>query len=120
MNNQKKIGIWMDAHHATIAVNEEGSKLFTVLAHVKGSFGSHNSNEKNAHNHEKTLQGQFFKEITTHMQNAEIVHVTGTGDTQEQFMHYLAETPQFKNTKTSESTSNKMSEEKLMEYFEKR
>ncbi len=30
------------------------------------------------------------------MQNAEEVHVTGTGTSQEQFTHYMAGTPQFK------------------------
>jgi hypothetical protein len=31
-------------------------------------------------------------------------------------MHYLADSAQFKNTKTEESTSLKMSDEKLIEY----
>ncbi len=53
------------------------------------------------------------------MQNAEAVHVTGTGKVQEQFIKFLADTPQFKNTKTSDSTSNKMSDEKLVEFLEK-
>jgi hypothetical protein len=51
------------------------------------------------------------------MQNAEEVHLTGTGTAQEQFMYYMAETLQFKNTITKESTSNKMSDEKLAEYI---
>ncbi len=120
MSNQKKFGVWMDSRHATIATVEgDHSKAFVLVAHVKGEDGSHNSSEKNANNEVQALQRKFFKEITTHMQNAEVVHVTGTGDAQEQFIHFLADTPQFKNTKTSESTSNKMSEEQLMEYFEK-
>jgi ribosomal protein L13 len=51
------------------------------------------------------------------MQNAEEVHITGTGTSQEQFMRYMEETPQFKNTVTKESTSNKMSDEKLATYI---
>ena len=51
------------------------------------------------------------------MQNAEEVHLTGTGTAQEQLMHYMAETPQFKNTITRESTSNKMSNENLVEFI---
>ena len=47
------------------------------------------------------------------MQNAEEVHLTGTGTSQEQLMHYMADTPQFKNTVSNESTSNKMSDEIL-------
>ncbi len=44
------------------------------------------------------------------------VHVTGTGDAQERFINYLAETPQYKNAVTKDSTSNRMSEEKLIDY----
>ena len=51
------------------------------------------------------------------MQNAEKVHLTGTGTSQEQLMHYMSETPQFKNSITSESTSNKMSDENLAAYI---
>jgi len=36
---------------------------------------------------------------------------------QEQFIHYLADTAQFKNTRTDESTTNKMSEDKLVEFM---
>ena len=50
------------------------------------------------------------------MQNAEEVHLTGTG-TSPQLMRYKKETPQFKNTITTESTSNKMSDEKLVEFI---
>lgn len=108
----------MDSHHATVVGNEntEGETL-TVVAHVKGEIIAPNSNEKNAHNHEKTVQAKFFKEIASHITNATHLHVTGTGQAQEQFIHYLADTPQFKNCKTAESTSNKMSDEKLVEYI---
>ena len=119
MSNQKQFGVWMDNHHATVVGNENNTEdgPLTVLAHIKGEENSPNSNEKNSNNHEKTLQTKFFKEIATHMVNATHVHVTGTGQAQEQFIHYLAATPQFKNSKTEESTSNKMSDEKLVEYI---
>jgi len=118
MNNQKQFGVWMDSHQAAVvgkASMEEGP--LTILAHIKGEDISPNSSEKNSNNHEKTVQSKFFKEITSHMINATHVHVTGTGQAQEQFIHYLADTAQFKNSKTEESTSNKMSDEKLIEYF---
>lgn len=120
MSNKKKFGIWMDTTHAIIVGREnvdQGS--FQVLATVKGKKAPANSNENASNNHERTLLGKFFKEISTHITNAEEVHVTGTGKQQEQFIKYLAETPEFKKTKTEQSTSNEMSEEKLVEYFEK-
>lgn len=118
MDNQKQFGVWMDNHQAAVvgSENTEGGPL-TVLAHVKGGINSSNSNEKSSNNQEITLQAKFFKEIASHMVNATDVHVTGTGQAQEQFIRYLAATPQFKNSKTAESTSNKMSDEKLIEFI---
>ncbi|MEO6288739.1 MAG: hypothetical protein ABIO76_02395 [Ginsengibacter sp.] len=116
--NKKQFGVWMDNHHATvIGKGNEDAGAFTVLGHVTNAGAQPNSNEKTEQHDEKTLQHKFFKEILTYMQNAEEVHVTGTGTAQEQFMRYMEATPQFKNTVTEESTSNKMSEEKLVEYI---
>lgn len=116
--NKKQFGVWMDTHHATVVGRIDAEAVnFSVLGHAENSGAQSNSNEKSAHNDEKTLQHKFFKEITSHMQNAEEVHVTGTGTAQEQLIHYMAETPQFKNTVTNESTSNKMSDENLAQYI---
>ena len=118
MTNQKQFGVWMDTHHATIIGKENAeSENFTVLAHVKGEQTTSNSSEKTENNHARMVEAKFFKEILSHMQNATNIHLTGTGVSQEKFMHYLPETPQFKNTKTEESTSNKMSDEKLVEFI---
>ena len=116
MNNQKQFGVWMDSHNAVVVGSESTDTPLTVLAHIKGEVISPNSSEKNSNNQVKTVQAKFFKEIASHMVNATHVHVTGTGQAQEQFIHYLAATPQFKNSKTAESTTNKMSDEKLIEY----
>ena len=119
MSNQKQFGVWMDLHNAAVVGREDTEAGdFVILAHVKGEEVSPNSSEKTEHNHQRTVETKFFKEITSRMQNATHIHITGTGVAQEKFMHYLAETPQFKNTKTEESTSNKMSDEKLIEYVE--
>ncbi len=116
MSNGKQFGVWMDSQHATIVGKTEAGD-FTVIEHVKGEETPYNSSEKNANNHERMAQAKFFKEITSHMQNATEIHLTGTGKIQEHFIHYLADTPQFKNTKTAESTSNKMSDERLLEFI---
>jgi stalled ribosome rescue protein Dom34 len=119
MNNQKQFGVWMDTHEATIVAGNENTEngVPVILAHIKGEEVSPNTNEKHEHHQEKTLQAKFFKEITAYLQNATRVHITGTGQVQEQFIHYLAATPQFKNTKTEESTSNKMNDQKLLAFF---
>ena len=116
--DKKQFGIWMDTHHATIIGRANtDTQDFSVLGHAENAGAEFNTSEKNAHNDEKTLQHKFFKEILNRMQNAEEVHLTGTGTSQEQLMHYMANTPQYKNTVTTESTSNKMSDEKLAEYI---
>ena len=118
VKNKKQFGVWMDSHHATLIGRENvDTGTFVVLTHIKNAGKESNSNENAANKGEIGATNKFFKEITSHMQNAEEVHVTGTGTIQEQFIHYLAETPQFKNTKTEESTANKMSDEKLLEFF---
>lgn len=116
--NKKQFGVWMDTHHATVVGRSDAeAQNFSVLGVSENAGATFNTSEKNAHNDERTLQHKFFKEILSYMQNAEEVHITGTGTSQEQLMHYMAEIPQFKNTITTESTSNKMSNEKLAEYI---
>lgn len=119
--NKKQFGIWMDSHTAFVVGREHvETGDFKLLFEAKNAGKEANSNEHGANNSEITLVHKFFKEICAHMQNAEELHVTGTGTIQEQFINYLAETPQFKNTATSESTSLKMSDEKLLHFFAER
>ena len=116
--NKKQFGVWMDSQHATIIGREQvDTGDFVVLAHAKNSGQGSNSNENAANNASQTLQQKFFKEITSYMQNIDEIHVTGTGKEQEQFIKYLADTPQFKNAVAKETTATKMSDEKLVEYI---
>ncbi len=118
MSNDKQFGVWMDTQHATVVgPNSSETGALTVLAHITGEEVSPGSGNKNENNQKRMLQAKFFKEITSYMENATHLHATGTGQVQEQFIHYLAETPQFKNVNTEESTANKMSDERLVEFF---
>lgn len=114
---RKQFGVWMDSQHATI-VGRKGvdSGDFVILAHAGTGGQDGNSSENAANNAEQGALQKMFKEITSHMQNVEEIHVTGTGTAQEQFIRYMAGTPQFKNAIAKESTSNKMSDEKLLEF----
>jgi len=116
MINQRNFGVWMDSHHATVVGTAETGVLI-VIAHVNGEEVTPGPSNKNENNQKKMLQAKFFKEITSHLVNVTHLHATGTGQAQEQFIHYLATTPQFKNTKTEESTSNRMTDENLVKYF---
>ena len=108
----------MDSQSATIVGKENvDTGDFVILGHAKADGQGGNSNENAANNAEKGGLQKFFKEITSHMQNVDEVHVTGTGTAQEQFIKYMSQTPQFKNAVAKESTSNKMSDEKLVEYI---
>ena len=114
---KKQFGVWMDSQNAIVVGREnidEGK--FVILAREKSSGQESNSNENTANNAEKGSLQKLFKNITSHMQNVDEVHVTGTGTVQEQFVKYLAQTPQYKKTVAKESTSNKMSDESLIEY----
>ncbi len=116
--SKKQFGVWMDSHHATIVGRENvDSGDFVVLGHETVDGQGYNTSENAANNAERDLLRKLFKSITAHMQNVDELHVTGTGTAQEQFIHYLSETPQYKNVIATESTSNKMSDESLTEYF---
>ena len=119
-HNKKLFGIWMDTHNATIVGKEnDNTNNFIILGHVKNAHLDSNSNENASHNQEITLKHKFFKDIASKMPNIDEIHITGTGQIQEQFIKYLAETPQYKNVKASESTSNKMSDDSLASYIMK-
>lgn len=112
---KKRFGVWMDNQQATI-VGLNPTAEFVVVGHAKNPGPGANSNE-NATNHlEITLVQKYFKEIGRLLVNADEVHLTGTGTIQEQFKRYLGETPQFKKTVVSESTSSAMSDEKLIAF----
>jgi len=116
--NKKQFGVWMDTHHAIVVGHADAAiHSFSVLGHVENPTTRSNPDEKTAHHHEQAALHHFFKEIAGHLTNADEVHVTGTGTAQEQFIHFLADTPPFKNTATTEDTSNKMSNEGLVEFI---
>lgn len=115
--HKKQFGVWMDSHHATVVGRKDvNTGEFIILGHVSNPTPSANSNEGAAHHSEQTLTHKFFKEISSHLQNVEQLHVTGTGTAQEQFKRFMEETPQFKHAKMELSTSNKMDDKKFIEF----
>lgn len=119
-HNKKQFGVWMDTRHATIIGREHvDAGDFVVLGHVKNAGPDHNSSEKAAHHQEVALTHTFFTEITARMPNVDEIHVTGTGQIQEQFIHFLANTPHYKHAVASKSTSNKMDDVQLLAFMSK-
>ncbi|MGZ9676391.1 hypothetical protein [Flavobacterium sp. GNP001] len=116
-NSKKQFGVWMGSHHASIVGRENvDSGDFLVLGHETVDGQGYNTSENAANNAERDQLRKLFKSITAHMQNVDELHVTGTGTAQEQFINFLSETPQYKNVVATESTSNKMSDQSLVEY----
>ena len=116
--SKKQFGVWMDTHHATITGREHIDKgEFVILGHVSNPGAASNSNESASNHQEITLTHKFFKEIASKMPNIDEVHVTGTGQIQEEFIKFLADTAQYKNAHSSESTSNKMGDEQLITFM---
>jgi hypothetical protein len=121
MKDQKQFGVWMDGQHATVVGPDNTvAGALKVLAHVTSEEVSPTPSNKNMNNQKIMHQAKFFKEISSYLTNVTHLHATGTGQAQEQFMHWLANTPQFKNTITEESTANKMSDERLVQFFEEK
>jgi len=118
--NKKQFGVWMDSHHATIAGRQNiDNGDFIILSHVKNGGAGGNSNENASNNQEVALTTKFFKEIMVKIPNIDEVHITGTGQIQEQFIKFLADSAQYKNVVSTESTSNKMSDEQLLNFMTK-
>ena len=115
---RKQFGVWLNSNHAIIVGREnDESADFTIIGEEFSESNVNNSNENTGNNAERGAQLKLFKSIASHMQNVDELHITGTGVAQEQFMHYLAETPQYKKTVTEKSTSNEMSKEGLVEFI---
>ena len=120
VKNKKQFGVWMDSHNATIVGRENiDDGDFIILDHVKNDGPDSNSNENAFNNQEITLTQKFFKEIVVKIPNMDEIHVTGTGQIQQQFINFLADTAQYKNAVSTESTSNKMSDEQLLVFITK-
>lgn len=115
--SRKQFGVWMDTHRAVVIGKSEGNEEFAVIGEIENPGAASNSNEHTEHQEEITLTHKFFKSITDKMQNVDVIHLTGTGQIQEQFAKYLSETPQYKNTVSNLSTSNKMSNEAVIRYI---
>ncbi|MCF6132513.1 hypothetical protein [Flavobacterium wongokense] len=118
--NKKQFGVWIDSHNAIIVGKESVDKgEFIILGQVSNPGPDNNSNEKTANNQEIGLTHKYFKEIAGKMPNIDEIHLTGTGQIQEQFIKFLSDTPQYKNAQSTESTSNKMSDENLILFIAK-
>lgn len=110
----------MDPRTATVAGRQDvHSGDFVILGQVSNPGANNNSSERTSNNQEIGLRTKYFKEVANLMQNIDEIHITGTGQVQEQFIKFLAETPQYKNAKASESTSNKMNDDQLIEFVTK-
>ena len=115
---KKQFGVWLNSNHAIIVGKEdEANADFKIIGEEFSKETPNNSNENTGNNAVRNSQLKLFKSITSHMQNVDELHITGTGVSQEQFMHYLSETPQYKKTVTEKSTSNEMSKESLVEFI---
>lgn len=116
--SQFQFGVWMDGNNATVVGRDQDDQdKFLVLGHIKNENSGGHSSEHTANNAQQTAESKFFKEIAHKMQNAHEIHIIGHGIAQEKFRNYLAETPQFKNTNTTDGTEDKMSDEQLVSYF---
>ena len=115
-HHKKQYGVWMDTHHALIVGRTNiDHGAFELIGKVENPGAEKDPSEKSAHHREIGLTQKFFKEIAAKMPNVDEIHVTGTGQIQEEFIHFLRDTPQYKHAVATESTSNKMTDEELIQ-----
>lgn len=117
-HSKKQFGVWMDSRQATIVGKRSPeSDEFVVLGHVSNEGAPPNTNEHSANKEKIALTQKLFKEIAVLMQNVDELHVTGTGQVQEEFIHFLAETPPYKDAVCTDSTSTKMDDDQVVSFI---
>lgn len=117
MSEKKLAGIWMDKEKAIVVKNHDAQNAFKffLCSPVKAEIQHGNSSENAGNNAEQTNRVKYFKEIEHLLINSQEVLIIGPGTVQEEFKHYLEETPQFKNLKIQLDTAQQMSEEQVLE-----
>ncbi|WP_294321164.1 hypothetical protein [uncultured Chryseobacterium sp.] len=117
MSEKKLAGIWMDKEKAIVVKNHDAQNAFKffLCSPVKAEIQHGNSSENAGNNAEQTNRVKYFKEIEHLLINSQEVVIIGPGTIQEEFKHYLQETPQFKNLKIQLDTAQQMSDEQVLE-----
>ncbi|WP_294201948.1 hypothetical protein [uncultured Chryseobacterium sp.] len=117
MSEKKLAGIWMDKEKAIVVKNHDAQNAFKffLCSPVKAEIQHGNSSENAGNNAEQTNRIKYFKEIEHLLINSQEVLIIGPGTVQEEFKHYLEETPQFKNLKIQLDTAQQMSDEQVLE-----
>ncbi|WP_294291337.1 hypothetical protein [uncultured Chryseobacterium sp.] len=117
MSEKKLAGIWMDKEKAIVVKNHDAQNAFKffLCSPVKAEIQHGNSSENAGNNAEQTNRIKYFKEIEHLLINSQEVCIMGPGTVQEEFKHYLQETPQFKNLNIHLDTAQQMSDEQVLE-----
>uniref|UniRef100_A0AAU6WMX4 Translational machinery protein n=1 Tax=Chryseobacterium endophyticum TaxID=1854762 RepID=A0AAU6WMX4_9FLAO len=117
MLEKKLAGIWMDKEKAIVVKNHDAQNAFKffLCSPVKAEIQHGNSSENAGNNAEQTNRIKYFKKIEHLLINSQEVLIIGPGTVQEEFKHYLEETPQFKNLKIHLDTAQQMSDEQVLE-----
>jgi stalled ribosome rescue protein Dom34 len=118
MSNKKVIGVWMDSTQAHIIATNDGSASgeFGIIAEIKS--GNHEDarykNEKSDMAREHEDQKKFFKEIASHITDANTIFVFGPGQAQEQFHNFLDDYQNFNTKKIELGTANKLTHNEMI------
>ncbi len=107
----------MDKEKAIVVKNHDAQNAFKffLCSPVKADIQYGNSSENAGNNAEQTNRIKYFKEIEHLLINSQEVLIIGPGTVQEEFKHYLQETPQFKNLNIQLDTAQQMSDEQVLE-----
>lgn len=117
MTDRKLAGIWIDTEKAIVVKNHDAQNAFKffLCSPVKAEIQHGNSSENAGNNAERTNRMKFFKEVEHLLTNSQEVYITGPGTIQEELRNYLRDTAQFRNLKIDLDTSQKMSDEQVLE-----
>jgi hypothetical protein len=113
MNNEKKVGIWMD--HASAHIMPFTTEISTT--HVVTSKFTHyekehtlSHGESQMHNKEQHMQSDYYKKIGEIIKGYDEVMLFGPTDAKVELLNVLKENHQFDDIKMDVQQSDKMTE----------
>ena len=117
MSDKKLAGLWLDSEKAIVVKNHDAQNAFKffVCDPIKRDVQHGNSSENAGNNAEQTSKIKFFKEIDHLIENVQELYITGPGTIQEELKNYLHDTAQFKNLKITVDSSQKMTDEQVLQ-----
>jgi stalled ribosome rescue protein Dom34 len=109
-------GLWLDGNHAMLVANAPGNETedFMIEARVTRPEHTDSGSEHTRHQSRQADDAHYFKELSAKLLSYDEILIFGPGNSQEQFHNFLKEDNHFRDKKITISSSDKLSDEKMI------